>query len=167
VQAAASSTATAPTSDTLTLRQEGIPLDECLRAASSRPWPEPDGKYYSYLTLETWWYDYAKSGYPGLTGKSSRADAGKSRTIDPETGAWILQKIQENPKTPLQVLQRHWQEHGHQLPSISSIYRFLKAHGYDRRTLHAGRFEGAPSSTPPSPAGLKPSITSAPTAPPV
>lgn len=127
-----------------TLRQEGIPLAECLRAASSRPWPEPDGKYYSYRTLETWWYDYAKSGYTGLTGKSRRADAGKSRSIDPETGAWILQKIQENPKTPLQVLHRHWQQHGHQLPSTSSIYRYLKAHGYDRRTLRAGRLESGP-----------------------
>lgn len=127
-----------------TLRQEGIPLAECLRAASSRPWPEPDGNYYSCRTLETWWYDYAKSGYTGLTGKSSRADAGKSRSIDPETGAWILQKIQENPKTPLQVLHRHWQQHGHNLPSISSVYRYLKAHGYDRRTLRAGRLESGP-----------------------
>lgn len=127
-----------------TLRQEGIPLAECLRAASSRPWPEPDGNHYSCRTLETWWYDYAKSGYTGLTGKSSRADAGKSRSIDPETGAWILQKIQENPKTPLQVLHRHWQQHGHNLPSISSVYRYLKAHGYDRRTLRAGRLESGP-----------------------
>lgn len=127
-----------------TLRQEGVPLAECLRAASSRPWPEPDGKYYSCRTLETWWYDYAKSGYTGLTGKSSRADAGKSRSIDEETGAWIIQKIQENPKTPLQVLHRHWQQHGHDLPSISSIYRYLKTHGYDRRSLRAGRLESGP-----------------------
>ncbi|MEI6607701.1 MAG: hypothetical protein WCP35_20540, partial [Verrucomicrobiota bacterium] len=72
------------------LHKEGVPLAECLRSASSRPWPEPDGKYYSCRTLETWWYDYAKSGYTGLTGKDSRADAGKSRSIDKETGEWIL-----------------------------------------------------------------------------
>ena len=127
-----------------TLRQEGIPLAECLRAASARPWPEPDGNYYSYRTLETWWYDYARSGYGGLAGKASRGDAGKSRTIDQETGLWILDKIRENPRTPLQVLYRHWQEHGHQLPSLSSVYRFLKTQGYDRRSLRAGRLESGP-----------------------
>jgi transposase InsO family protein len=126
------------------LRQEGIPLAECLRSASSRPWPEPDGNYYSARTLETWWYDYAKSGYGGLAGKDSRADAGKSRSIDKDTGEWILMKIQQNPRTPLQVLHRHWQQHGHGLPSISSVYRFLKAHGYDRRTLNAGRLDSGP-----------------------
>ena len=126
------------------LRKEDVPLAECLRLASSRPWPEPDGKYYSPRSMETWWYDYAKSGYNGLTGKNTRADAGKSRSIDKETGEWILMKIQENPHTPLQVLHRHWQQHGNDLPSISSVYRFLKSHGYDRRTLRAGRLESGP-----------------------
>ena len=126
------------------LHKEGVPLAECLRSASSRPWPEPDGNYYSCRTLETWWYDYAKSGYNGLTGKNTRADAGTSRSIDKETGEWILMKIHENPHTPLQVLHRHWQQHGNDLPSISSVYRFLKSHGYDRRTLRAGRLESGP-----------------------
>lgn len=126
------------------LRKDGVPLAECLRSASSRPWPEPDGNYYSCRTLETWWYDYAKSGYQGLAGKNSRNDAGKSRSIDRETGLWILDKIQENPRTPLQVLYRHWQDHGHALPSLSSVYRFLKTHGYDRRSLAAGRLDSGP-----------------------
>ena len=127
-----------------TLRQEGLPLSECLRAAASRPWPEPDGPYYACRTLETWWYDYARSGYQGLAGKPVRADAGKSRAIDQQTGLWILDKIKENPRTPLQVLYRHWQNHGQSLPSLSSVYRFLKAHGYDRRSLRAGRLESGP-----------------------
>lgn len=126
------------------LRQEGLRLSECLRAACSRPWPEPDGVYYAYRTLETWWYDYARSGYQGLCGKSRRVDAGKSRSIDPETGLWIIDKITENPRTPLQVLYRHWQAHGHELPSLSSVYRFLKAQGYDRRSLRASRLESGP-----------------------
>ena len=126
------------------LRQEGVPLAECLRSASSRPWPEPEGNYYSCRTLETWWYDYAKSGYAGLTGKASRADAGKSRSIDEQTGLWLLDQIKEHPGTPLQVLHRHWQSHGRDLPSISSLYRFLKSHGYDRRTLRAGRLDSGP-----------------------
>ena len=126
------------------LRQEAIPLAECLRAAAARPWPEAGGNYYSVRTLETWWYDYAKSGYLGLAGKASRADAGKSRTLDEETGLWIIDKIKQNPGTPLRVLLRHWREHGHQLPSASSIYRYLKTHGYDRRSLRAGRLEAGP-----------------------
>jgi len=125
-------------------RQDGIPLAECLRAAAARPWPEAGGRYYSQRTLETWWYDYAKSGYHGLAGKSSRADAGKSRSLDEETGLWIIAKIKDNPRVPLRVLMRHWREHGHQLPSASSIYRYLKAHGYDRRSLRAGRLESGP-----------------------
>ena len=126
------------------LRNEGIPLAERLRNASSRPWPEPDGNYYSCRTLETWWYDYAKSGYAGLIGRDTRNDAGKSRSIDDETGAWILMKIQESPQTPLQVLYRHWQSQGRHLPSISSVCRFLKTHGHDRRALRAGRLESGP-----------------------
>jgi len=126
------------------LHADGLPLAECLRDAAARPWPAEGGRYYAPRTLETWWYDYAKSGYLGLAGKSSRADAGKSRTIDEETGLWIIQKIKDNPRVPLQVLMRHWREHGHQLPSASSIYRYLKAHGYDRRSLRAGRLESGP-----------------------
>jgi putative transposase len=126
------------------LRQELLPLAECLRHASSCPWPPPDGRYYSYRTLETWWYDYAKSGYQGLCGKSQREDAGKSRSLDEETGLWIIEKIGQNPHTPLSVLVRHWNQHGHDLPSESSIRRFLKSKGYDPRTLRAGRLESGP-----------------------
>ena len=126
------------------LRQEGLPLSDCLRELSSRPWPEPDGPYYSARTLEGWWYDYGKSGYQALTGKSRRADAGESRSIDQPSGLWILEKIREHPGTPLRVLYRHWQQQGRELPSLSSVYRFLKTHGYDRRSLRAGRLESAP-----------------------
>lgn len=126
------------------LRQEGVPLAECLRSASSRPWPGPDGVYYSPRTLETWWYAYAKSGYAGLTGKAVRADSGQSRSIDAETGLWILGQIKDHPGVPLQVLYRHWRRQGRELPSISSVRRFLEASGYDRRTLRAGRLESGP-----------------------
>jgi putative transposase len=122
----------------------GVPLAEGLREASSRPWPGEEGKYYSYRTLETWWYDYARSGYRGLSGKSTRADAGKSRSIGEESGLWIIEAIKENPGVPLQVLYRHWQDKGQSLPSLSSLYRFLKTKGYDRRSLKAGRLESGP-----------------------
>ena len=100
------------------LRQEGLPLAECVRKASSCPWPGPEGTYYSYRTIETWWYDYAKSGYQGLAGKTSRADVGKSRSIDEELGLWLLDAVAKSPETPLAVLYRHWEDHGRGLPSL-------------------------------------------------
>jgi len=128
-----------------TLRHEHIPLAECLRSASSRPWSGEDGYYYSYRTLETWWYRHQLHGFAGLAGKDKRADAGKSRAIDTETGLWIIEAITKTPGMPLSVLYRHWQDHGRGLPSISAVMRFLAAHGYDRRSLKAGRLESGPT----------------------
>ncbi|NBS53744.1 MAG: hypothetical protein EBS96_14250, partial [Spartobacteria bacterium] len=73
-----------------TLRGEGLPLVECVRAASLRPWPAEGGRYFAARTLETWWYDYTKSGFAGITGKAKRQDAGKSRALDEELGLWII-----------------------------------------------------------------------------
>jgi len=81
----------------------GTSLAESLREASSRPWPGDDGIYYSFRTLESWWYQYSKRGFPGLAGKDTRGDAGKSRSIDEQTGLWIIERIKENPGTSLQV----------------------------------------------------------------
>ena len=127
-----------------TLRQEGQPLALCLRDAASRPWPGPEGTYYSFRTVETWWYDYTSRGYQGLAGKSARTDAGKSRSIDEELGLWLLDAVAKSPDTPLSVLYRHWDEHGRELPSLSSVQRFLASRGYDRRSLKAGRLESGP-----------------------
>jgi len=128
-----------------TLRHEHIPLAECLRSASSRLWSGEDGHYYSYRTLETWWYRHQLHGFAGLAGKDKRADAGKSRAIDTETGLWIIKAITKTPGMPLSVLYRHWQDHGRGLPSISAVMRFLAAHGYDCRSLKAGRLESGPT----------------------
>jgi transposase InsO family protein len=128
-----------------TLRQEAIPLAECLRVASSRPWPGEDGFYYSYRTIETWWYRNQRHGFPGLAGKDKRADAGKSRVIDEETGLWIIEAITKTPGAALSVLYRHWQDHGRGLPSLSAVQRFLATHGYDRRSLKAGRLLSGPT----------------------
>lgn len=128
-----------------TLRQEGIPLAECVRAAALRPWPGDDGQYFAARTLETWWYDYAKSGYGGISGKSARRDAGQSRMIDEETGLWIIEAISKSPGVPFAVLYRHWEDHGRGLPSESTVRRFLKSKGYDARSLKAGRLESGPT----------------------
>jgi hypothetical protein len=67
--------------------------------------------YVSFRTIETWWYDYTSRGYQGLTGKSARADACKSRSIDEELDLWLLDAVAKSPNTPLSVLYRHWDEH--------------------------------------------------------
>lgn len=128
-----------------TLRAEGIPLAQCVRAAASRPWPGEDGRYYSYRTIETWWYDYASGGYEGIAGKARRRDAGRSRKIDEETGLWILDAISQSPGVPFSVLYRLWDDHGRGLPSESTVRRFLAGHGYDARSLKAGRLESGPT----------------------
>jgi transposase InsO family protein len=128
-----------------TLRLEEIALADALRSASSRPWPGEDGHYYSYRTIETWWYRHLLLGFDGLAGKPQRADAGKSRAIDTETGLWIIDALTKSPATPFSVLYRFWQDHGRGLPSMSTVLRFLAAHGYDRRSLKAGRLESGPT----------------------
>ncbi|NJL18824.1 MAG: DDE-type integrase/transposase/recombinase [Bdellovibrionaceae bacterium] len=125
-----------------TLRQEGNPLSECLRKVSSRPWPDSSGAYFSYRTVETWWYAYNKKGFGGLSGKPARRDAGRSRAIDQDTGLWIIENITKNPSTPLQVLYRHLQKSDRKLPSISAVRRYLKLKGYDAKSLRGGRLDG-------------------------
>lgn len=108
-----------------TLRGEGLPLAQCVRAAASRPWPAGGRRYYSYRTIETWWYDYAQAGYGGIAGKTRREDAGRSRAIDEETGLWTLDAMAKSPGVPLAVLYRLWQDHGRGLPSESAARRVL------------------------------------------
>lgn len=128
-----------------TLKATGLALAECLRRASSRPWPGENGAYYSFRTIETWWYDYERSGFSGIAGTPTRADNGKSRVIDEELGLWILEAVTKSPEVPLAVLYRLWEEHGRELPSLSSVYRFLMSKGFDRRSLKAGRLESGPT----------------------
>jgi len=128
-----------------TLLEEGLPLAECVRAAASRPWPGDGGQYFAARTIETWWYDYAKSGFTGISGKASRRDAGQSRAIDEELGLWIIDAISKSPGVPFAVLYRLWQDHGRGLPSESTVRRFLAANGLDARSLKAGRLESGPT----------------------
>jgi len=129
-----------------TLRQQGLPLADCVRAAASRPWPpRENGQYFGARTIETWRYDYATKGYTGIAGKSTRSDAGQSRFIDEETGLWVLEAISKSPGVPFTVLCRLCDEHGRSLPSESTVCRFLKNKDYDTRSLKAGRLANGPT----------------------
>jgi transposase InsO family protein len=128
-----------------TLQGEGLPLAECVRAAASRPWPAENGQYFSARTIETWWYEYAKSGFPGISGKSSRRDAGQSRRIDDELGLWIIEAIGKNAGMSLSLLYRHWQDQGKDLPSVSTVRRFLAGKGLDARSRKSAPLENGPT----------------------
>ena len=128
------------------LREQGAPLAECLRDAAARPWPATSGHYHSHRTIETWYYQYVRGGFAALSGTPKRSDDQHSRTMSEATGIWLISQIKATPGIPLTVLLRQLrkEEQGRQLPSDSSIRRFLTAHGYDRRSLRAGRLESGP-----------------------
>lgn len=125
-------------------RRAGSALADALRAASLRPWPDENGDFYAVRTLEDWWYAYQKRGFCALV-PTPRSDQGQSRVLDEPTGAWVLEQVTQNPTVPLKVLYAHWQQAGRALPSVSVIYRYLRRHGLDRKSLRAGRLESGPT----------------------
>jgi putative transposase len=114
-------------------------LAQCLRRAASRPWPDLTGRYYSFGTLENWYYTYKHKGLQGLH-QQVRKDKGTSRTIRKELGQWITQELRQEPGTiPLTTLYDHWileqrmplAEH-QKPPHLAAIRRYLKAQGIKR-----------------------------------
>lgn len=126
-------------------QREGLCLAQALREASVRPWPDESGDYFALRTLEDWWYAHKKGGFPALM-TAPRRDRGSFRVIDEKTGQWIIEQVSQNSKLQLSVLYTHWQNLGQSaLPSLRSVYRYLRRHGYDRARLRAGRLETGPS----------------------
>ena len=62
----------------------------------SRPRPGEGGRYFATRTLETWWYDYTKSGFTGITSKAKRYDAGTSLALDKEMRLSMIHKCWPN-----------------------------------------------------------------------
>jgi transposase InsO family protein len=125
-------------------QREGICLAQALREASTRPWPDESGNYFACRTIEDWWYVHAKGGFPALV-DAPRRDNGNFRVIDAPTGQWIIEQVSQSPKIHLSVLYTHWQSLDRQLPSLRSVYRYLRRHGYDKARLRAGRLESGPT----------------------
>jgi putative transposase len=119
-------------------------LSEALRAGSLRPWPDENGDYYAPRTIEDWWYAYRKGGFEALQ-PATRSDHGKNRALDEATAQWVLEQVTQNPLVKFKVLYLHWKQQGRPLPSISVLYRFLRRHGYDRKSLRSGRLETGPT----------------------
>ena len=125
-------------------RRRGQSLAQALRQASLLPWPDENGDFYAVRTLEDWWYAYQKKGFEGLV-DAPRSDRGQSRVLDSEQAAFILEQAAQQPQVPLKVLYAYWQQQGRTLPSVSSVYRLLRRHGLDQRSVRAGRLESGPT----------------------
>lgn len=123
--------------------RRGVGLATALRDASLCPWPDESGRCYAVRTLEDWWYNYQRKGFAGLE-VQRRSDRGSSRSINAETGRWLIDQVCANPKIPFKVLYAHWEREGRELPPLRSAYRYLARHGYDRKSLQSGRLESGP-----------------------
>ena len=111
------------------LLRQGFPLSLALEQMSLRPmnWPDGRQRLCARRTLEDGWYAYQQGGFAALTPKV-RADKGQPRTLSPQQQKWILEQAQTHLAVPVKVLCRRWREHDPQLPSLNSIYRFLREH---------------------------------------
>lgn len=126
------------------LVRNGTLLADALREASLRPWPDESGRCYAPRTLEDWFYAHRHGGFGALRPRP-RADRGRSKLLDEPTGQWIIEQVCRYPEIQVKVLHAHWIEQGRQLPSLRSIYRHLKRHGYDRASLRKGRLQTGPT----------------------
>jgi transposase len=111
------------------LLREGFPLSLALAQVSLRPMTLPDGSQCQRArrTIEDWWYDYQHGGFAALSPKE-RADKGQPRILNPQQQKWVLEQAQAHLAVPVKVLYRRWYEQDPQLPSLNSIYRFLREH---------------------------------------
>ena len=127
-----------------TQRGDGESLITALRAASLRPWPDETGKTYSIRTLEDWWYTHRHGGFAALH-PAHRSDRGFCRTLSAECAQWIIQQITQTPGIALKVQYSRWLKEGRCLPSLTTVYRFLRREGYDGAALRRGRLEHGPT----------------------
>jgi transposase InsO family protein len=122
----------------------GTSLAQALRQASQCPWPDENGDYYAWRTLEDWWYAYKKGGFNALV-PPVRKDRGTHRKLDAATGQWVVEQVTLYPAIPLKVLYTQWVHDGRPVPSLSVLYRHLRRQGLDRQRLRSGRLETGPT----------------------
>jgi hypothetical protein len=125
-------------------QRDGFLLADALRQAALRPWPDERGEYFAPRTLEDYWYAYKKGGFPALQPKA-RNDRGAFRKLPASLGEWLLGELKDHPSIPLKVLYANWRQSQRQLPSLATLYRFLRSHGYDTASLRRGRLQNGPT----------------------
>jgi len=124
--------------------REGWRVAEAFRLASQRPWPDERGRCYAVRTLQDWYYAYRKGGFEALR-TSPRSDLGRSRRIDAELGRWMIEQVCAHPHLEVKVLYQRWRRDRARLPSLRTIYRYLRTQGYDRESLRRGRLASGPT----------------------
>lgn len=123
---------------------EGLTLAQALREAAARPWPDAQGSYYSWATLEELYYLHRKGGFEALHPRGRR-DKECFRKMAATTATFILEQVRAHPTLSLSVHYRLWKDSGHILPSVATVYRFLRCHGLDARSLRRGRLDTGPT----------------------
>jgi transposase InsO family protein len=93
-------------------------------------WTLPQGslRQFSCNTIEDWLYAYRRDGMAGLT-TGKRKDRGDFREIGDEVRAYIDKHISEYPQLKTSVMIKLMQADStiaEQLPSVSTIYRYVK-----------------------------------------
>jgi len=84
-----------------------------------------------YGTVEEWFYQYRKYGFAGLR-PQARNDKGRSRRIGEEMAEAIEKLIEAHPDLDGPGLLAEVRAQGFIPPSLSTLYRFIKARGLDR-----------------------------------
>jgi transposase InsO family protein len=105
-------------------------------AARSHDHPQQGPTQYSLSTIEEWHYLYKREGFDGLI-PAARRDRGRSRVIDDQTAERIETLTKSRPDLDgrgiLAELRCNLEDKNQKLPSLSSLYRFLRARGLDQR----------------------------------
>jgi len=110
------------------------------RAAETHIHPQKGPTRYAYATIEEWYYAYRTDGLDGLQPRP-RKDRGQSRKIDDLVAEEIEKLVDGHPELdgPGLLKELRTQVEEAKLPSISTLYRFLRARGLDQRQAPARR----------------------------
>ena len=117
-------------------------LKAALRRLAARTYEHPDrgSVRFAYGTLEHWHYDYKLYGLEGLE-PATRKDRGKSRRLDDAVAETIESLAASRPELDGKALLAELRaaEPDRLVPSLSTLYRFLRARGLDQRRAPARR----------------------------
>lgn len=117
-------------------------LKAALHRLAARTYPHPDRGPVRFAegTLEHWLYDYKQHGLGGLE-PATRKDRGKSRRLDDTLAEAIESLATERPQLDGRalLLELRAADPERSVPSLSTLYRFLRARGLDQRRAPARR----------------------------
>ena len=110
------------------------------RAAEFHNHPLKGPTRYTFATLEEWFYNYKNHGLEGLRPRP-RKDRGRSRKIDDAMADEIEHLAEGRPYLdgPGLLKELSTRVEATKLPSLSTLYRFLRARGLDQRQAPARR----------------------------